>query len=247
MAVALFGCGGDDGATGPQGLRARPALPALPARPARPAGGHRDDRQQHSDGRVASSPPTPRSGNRSIPTVTVTGVTIASPPVVNFTVTDAAGQPVVGLGNTTKSQHGQVRQLPQPRVRDRQAGARHQRQPEQVGQLHRDHGADDQRPARVRAPTRPSTDNTGTLVDNGDGTYKYTFYRDITTIKAQVAAMPPVTAANNKADLGDLTYDPTLTHRVTIQLSGNAPGTGTNTPTGATGPVPTGVPLKNPV
>src|SRR5437868_965123 len=33
------------------------------------------------------------------------------------------------------------------------------------------------------APQRPGTDNTGTLVDNGDGTYKYTFYRDVTTIK----------------------------------------------------------------
>ena len=39
------------------------------------------------------------------------------------------------------------------------------------------------------APTRPSTDNTGTLVDNGDGSYKYTFYRDITKIQADVAAM----------------------------------------------------------
>ena len=33
---------------------------------------------------------------------------------------------------------------------------------------------------------RPSTDNTGTLVDHGDGTYTYTFYRDITHIKSQV-------------------------------------------------------------
>ena len=41
-----------------------------------------------------------------------------------------------------------------------------------------------------------------------------------------------VTAPNNKADLGDLTYDASLVHRLTIQLSGNAPGTGTNTPNG---------------
>jgi OmcA/MtrC family decaheme c-type cytochrome len=79
------------------------------------------------------------------------------------------------------------------------------------------------------APTRPSTDNTGTLVDNGDGTYRYTFYRDVPGIKAQVDAMT-VSGANNKADLGDLTYEPTRVHRLTIQVSGNAPGTGTNTP-----------------
>ncbi len=36
------------------------------------------------------------------------------------------------------------------------------------------------------APSRPSTDNTGTLVDHGDSTYTYTFYRDITPIKSQV-------------------------------------------------------------
>ena len=33
-------------------------------------------------------------------------------------------------------------------------------------------------------PARPTSDNTGTLVDNGDGTYQYTFYRDITKTKA---------------------------------------------------------------
>ena len=81
------------------------------------------------------------------------------------------------------------------------------------------------------APQRPGTDNTGTLVDNGDGTYKYTFYRDVTKIKDLVAAMT-VALPNKLADLGDLTYDASLTHRLTIQLSGNAPGTGTNTPTG---------------
>jgi OmcA/MtrC family decaheme c-type cytochrome len=81
------------------------------------------------------------------------------------------------------------------------------------------------------APTRPSTDNTGTLVDHGDGTYTYTFWHDVKQIKAQVDAMT-VSAPNNKADLADLTYRANLVHRLTIQLSGNAPGTGTNTPNG---------------
>jgi OmcA/MtrC family decaheme c-type cytochrome len=54
-----------------------------------------------------------------------------------------------------------------------------------------------------------------------------------------------VTGTNNKADLGDLTYDASLTHRLTIQISGNAPGTGTNTPNGVqTTP---GVPMTAPV
>jgi OmcA/MtrC family decaheme c-type cytochrome len=48
------------------------------------------------------------------------------------------------------------------------------------------------------APSRPTSDTTGTLADHGDGTYTYTFYRDITQIKAQVDAMT-VSGANNKA------------------------------------------------
>jgi OmcA/MtrC family decaheme c-type cytochrome len=94
------------------------------------------------------------------------------------------------------------------------------------------------------APTRPSTDNTGTLVDNKNGTYAYTFYRNITAIKSQVAGMT-VTAPNATVDLGDLTYDASLAHRLTIQVSGNAPGTGTNTPTGVQ--VTPGVAMTNPV
>ncbi len=94
------------------------------------------------------------------------------------------------------------------------------------------------------APSRPSTDNTGALVDNGDGTYKYTFYRDITTMPAQLAAMT-VSPPNNIADLGDVSYNPALTHRVTIALSGSAPATGTNTPTGANSAVAS-VPMKHP-
>ena len=95
------------------------------------------------------------------------------------------------------------------------------------------------------APQRPSSDNTGTLQYLGQGIYQYTFYRDITQIAAQVNAMA-VTAPKDKADLGVLTFDPNAVHRITIQFSGNAPGTGTNTPTGVDSGV-TAVPLKNPV
>ena len=67
--------------------------------------------------------------------------------------------------------------------------------------------------------TRPSTDNTGKLeaVAGKDGSYKYTFYRDITAVKAQIAGMT-LTGNNRAADLGDLTYTATLPHRLTIQI-----------------------------
>ncbi len=94
-------------------------------------------------------------------------------------------------------------------------------------------------------PTRPSSDNTGTLVDNKNGTYTYTFFRDITKVKDEVAAAT-VTAPNNTADLDDLTYDPNLTHRLTITISGNVRGTGSNTADGSSSGV-TAVPMANPV
>jgi OmcA/MtrC family decaheme c-type cytochrome len=94
------------------------------------------------------------------------------------------------------------------------------------------------------APTGPSTDSTGTLVDNGNGTYAYTFYRDITQAQAKLNAMT-YTGNNRREDLGDVSFEPNLVHRLTIQLSGNAPGTGTNTPTAVA--VTAGVPLAKPL
>jgi OmcA/MtrC family decaheme c-type cytochrome len=157
-------------------------------------------------------------------------VTVAGAPVVSFKVTDANGNPVVGLGNTAKSSTATVANL------TNLAFSLAKMVPGTNGS-----------PAKwvsyivtsvptttaAAAPSKPTTDNTGTLVDNKDGTYTYTFYRDVTKVKDQVAGMT-VTAPNNTADLGDLSFQPTLVHRLTIAVSGSAPGTGTNTPTGAT-------------
>jgi OmcA/MtrC family decaheme c-type cytochrome len=98
----------------------------------------------------------------------------------------------------------------------------------------------------VAAPSKPSTDNTGTLVDNGDGSYKYTFYRDITAAQAFLDGYTYDATKNQfRADLGDVTYQPTLVHRVAIQIGGNARGTSTNTPDGSNTGI-TGVPILTP-
>jgi OmcA/MtrC family decaheme c-type cytochrome len=200
------------------------------------------------------------------PQVTVTGVTIASPPVgtvVTFKVTDADGTPIVGLGNVSQSTTATLPGL------TNLAFALAKLVPGSNGSPNRwvtyivtsvptykkaqpDPGNDTS--TNPAAPRTPTTDNTGTLVDQGlqnpndatkQGVYTYTFTRDVTQIKAQVDAMT-VAAPNNKADLGDLLYDPTLVHRLAIQLSGNAPGTGTNTPTGVAFSTVPGTPLTKP-
>ena len=160
--------------------------------------------------------------------VTVTSVTINSPPVVNFTVKDDTGLPVTGLGNTSKSSTATVAGLTNLSFSIAKLVPGMDGSPSQwVSYIVTSVPST----SSAAAPSRPSTDNTGTLVDHGDGTYTYTFYRDIKNIKSQIDGMT-VSAPNNKADLGDLTYDGTLVHRLTIQLSGSAPGTGSNTPTG---------------
>jgi OmcA/MtrC family decaheme c-type cytochrome len=175
--------------------------------------------------------------------VTVTSVSINSPPVVNFRVTDNTDTPVKGLGNTSKSSTATVAGLTNLSFALAKLVPGANGDPSQwVSYI----VTSVPTTSAAAAPQRPGTDNTGTLVDHGDGTYTYTFYRDVKQIKATVDGMT-VSGANNKADLGDLTYDPTLVHRLTIQLSGNAPGTGTNTPDAKEVAGYPGVPLTNAV
>ncbi|MGZ8262505.1 MAG: hypothetical protein ACXW2I_00005, partial [Burkholderiales bacterium] len=181
------------------------------------------------------------------PRVQIGGVGIASPPVVTFTLTDANGVGLKGFGSKGQSATATVASYANIAFSLAKLVPGVNGEPSRwvsyivttVPTKNATTGV-----ITPSAPTRPSTDNTGTLVDNGNGTYSYTFFRDIAKVKDEVAAMT-VTAPNNKADLDDLTYEPNLVHRLTIQLSGNAPGTGTNTSDGVQ--VTAGVPMKNPL
>ncbi|CAG4883519.1 conserved exported protein of unknown function [Georgfuchsia toluolica] len=241
IAGTLAGCGddgsnGSPGATGAQG----------PAGPAGPAG-----QDAVATVAVASNTATPTSASTAAwaalaPQVTVQSVTIASAPVVNFTVKDAAGNPVVGLGNTSQSATATVPSYPNlafalAKLVPGTSGAPSKWVSYIVTTVPTKNATTGAITASV--PTRPSSDNTGTLVDNGNGSYTYTFYRDITKIKDEVAAAT-LTAPNVAADLGDLTYNANAVHRLVIQLSGNAPGTGSNTPNGVT--VTPSVAMENP-
>lgn len=248
LAVLIAGCGGSSGDTGPQGPIG-PTGPTGSQGPAGPAGGA-------GVFNVASNKTAPTEAATAawkalVPSVTVDSVTINSAPVVSFTVKDAEGRPVIGLGNT--SQNTTTATMPSltnlafsiAKLVPGSNGSPSKWVSYIVTTVPLDNQTGNPScPNKATCPTRPGTDNTGTLVDNGDGTYKYTFYRDITKIKDDVAAMT-VSGSNNKADLGDLTYESNLVHRLTIQLGGNAPGTGNNTPTAAT--VVAGVPMTNPV
>ena len=111
----------------------------------------------------------------------VTGVTIASPPVVTFTVMTAEGVPIIGLGHWKDINARFIRFDIAKLV----AGT---------------NGDPDSWVSYIRSSTgAPTTENTGDLVDNGDGSYTYTFVTDITNVTG-------------------ITYEPTLTHRLAGQI-----------------------------
>jgi len=174
----------------------------------------------------------------------VLGVTMGAAPIVNFELKDAAGNGIKGLGGFT-SQGSTALAPSYPNLSFSIAKFIPEDTTTKAPSKWVNYIVTSMpTTTTAAAPTRPTTDNTGTLVDNGDGTYRYTFYRNITTIQAFLDGYT-YTGNNLKADLGDVTYEPTRTHRVSIQFSGNARGTGNNTPTGAT--VATGVPMENPI
>ena len=234
LAAALAGCGGSDGTNGTNGTNG--------------ANGTNGTNGTNAVATTNVAALTPTLWADAKLTGTVTGVTIASPPVVSFKVTDAVGNPVVGLGATSKNATATLAGYTNLAFSIAKLVPGTNGSPSKwvsyIVTTAPTYKSATDKTIVPAAPTRPSTDNTGTLVDNGDGSYKYTFYRDITKIKADVAAMT-VTAPNVLADLGDLTYDPSLTHRVTVAISGNALGTGSNTADGVT--LVTGVAMKNPV
>ncbi|MBL0211634.1 MAG: OmcA/MtrC family decaheme c-type cytochrome [Holophagaceae bacterium] len=238
MLVACKGDAGQNGATGPAGPAGSDGSggPTGPTGPTGPAGSTTIDVTQLTPDEWASLDPKGA----------VTSVTVSGRPVVNFYLTDSKGTGLKGFGNmTSKSSTATLNSYPNL------AFALAKLIPEDLTTTSK-------APSKwvsyivtsvptttaAAAPTRPSTDNTGTLVDNGDGTYRYTFYRDITQMKAFLDAYT-YTGLNLRADLGDTTYEPNLTHRMVVQFSGNARGTGSNTSNGVT--VATAVPLKKPI
>jgi OmcA/MtrC family decaheme c-type cytochrome len=160
----------------------------------------------------------------------VTSVTMGGKPVVNFTVTDGNGTPVQGLGFTSQASTALAPGLANMAFSIAKLVPGTNGSPSKwVSYIVTTMPTT----TKASAPSVPTTDSTGTLVDHGDGTYTYTFYRDITQAQAFLDAAT-YTGNNVRADLGDVSYQPALLHRIGIQVGGSARGTGRNTPDGST-------------
>lgn len=176
LSVLLAGCGGGGGGTAATGTTATP--------PDTSAGG---------TAALAAS----TSLNMS-----VTGVTVNSPPVVHFTVTNQSGVGMTGLA-ASDLRFNIAKLVPGANG----APATWQNYINRVSS-----GA-------VQGTQERSTGTFGTLVNNGDGSYTYTFATDITDASKNPCPAP-CTDADGKAL--DVSYQPNLRHRVTIQQGNSA-------------------------
>ncbi len=178
LAALLAAC---SGSTGPQG-QAGPPGPAGPTGPQGPGAG------------VAALD----VGTATQIVGTISSVTINSPPVVKFSLADQNGVPLKGL---PAADIGWVI----AKLTPGQNGAASTWQ-SYIYQTVTPSGCPTGATSCLSAAaTQATTENgaSGTLVDNGDGTYQYTFLKDVKT--------DPI-----------VTYDATLTHRVAFEIRGLA-------------------------
>jgi OmcA/MtrC family decaheme c-type cytochrome len=174
--VVLAGCDGSDGAPGPAGPQGGPGTGVVP-----------------------------KSAATEL-AISITGVTINSAPVVNFTVTNEDGFPVGGL-NTDDLRFTLAKLMPGTN------GSPSTWQSYIVRTRTGPTGS----PGAGTTMVQATRDQDGTLVDNLNGSYTYTFQTDVTNV---VCPAPCTDAEGNPLDLS---YQPSLTHRLGIQTRGDLP------------------------
>src|SRR6185369_1536443 len=134
------------------------------------------------------------------PQITVQSVTISSPPVVKFTVKDANGYAIAGLGskaqrivaNLTNLNFILAKLVPGTNGSPSKWVSYIVTKPPTVAQaagIVTASASCDSTTKPTVCGAFPSADTQGTLVDNGDGSYQYTFYRDVKQAAAQVASL----------------------------------------------------------
>jgi len=212
IALVLIGCNGKAGQNGTNGTNGTPGTPGTPG----------------ASYSIDAATYTPEDWAGLTLKAEITGATMGAAPVVDFKLTDGRNVPVRGLAAfTSKTASAAFANYPNLGLAVAKLVPGTAGSPSRWVSYIVTNNPTAAAPT-VWTPTRPTTDNIGTLVDNGDGTYKYTFRRDISQVKAQVDASTD-TAVNLKADLDDLTYDASLTHRITLYVGGIARNTGDTT------------------
>ena len=239
VALMLIGCKGDTGATGANGTNGTNGT----------TGATGTNGTNGANGQFAIDAATMSNADwiNLQPMGTITSVTTAGQPVVNFKITDKNGNGIKNLDTFTKLNPATDLTASYPNF----AFALSRLEPSSnimsgttlVGTV----------PSKwvsylvlstpnVKTPTavaqKPGTDINGVLVGHGDGTYTYTFFNDITKTAAGIATI--AAAGTDVSALGDVSFsaaNQAKPHRLTIEFYGNARGTGSgshaNTPDGS--------------
>jgi OmcA/MtrC family decaheme c-type cytochrome len=139
--------------------------------------------------------------------IVINSVTINSAPVVEFTVTNEGGFAYPSL--TTNDLRFNIAKLIPGNNGDPTTWLNYIVRVSNGAMLGTQERSDTRTPPRFPL---------GTLVDHGDGTYTYTFATDLTTVSTNCPA--PCTTADGRPL--DLSYVPTLTHRVGIQQANSS-------------------------
>jgi len=191
----LWACEGDDGATGaagPQGPQGDTGDPG-------PAGPPIDTSIQIGTGGALTADDIATLGKLQ---AEITGVTVSSPPVVEFTVLDKNGAPALGIdAGAVRFTFAKLVPGGDPAVNGGlaywQSYIYTSEDPDQPTG-----------PSVLPFAGRSGTESGGTLEELGNGQYSYTFALDVTNVTAPVA----------------VPWEPSLTHRVgmEIRLGGGA-------------------------
>ncbi|MFU8897008.1 MAG: OmcA/MtrC family decaheme c-type cytochrome [Gammaproteobacteria bacterium] len=188
LSLTVAGCSGDDGDTGPAGPAGSPGAAGPPGAPGTPG---------------APGAPAP-TGMPADLAIEITGVEIASPPVVTFTVRNENG---VGYPGLTAGQIGWTiaKLVPDGNTHTWRSYIRRVRDARPAAvEGWRDEPA---MASAIQSDSEPGT--RGTLEHLGSGEYRYTFAIDITDVTTPVA----------------VEYEPTLTHRIGLQVNAPLPRT----------------------
>ena len=188
---ALGGCEGDDGKDGAAGPAGPPGA-AGPPGPAGPPGQPPSDAIIIGDGSALTAAEIETLGKLQ---ATISNVTVSSPPVVDFTVTDSNGNPAFGLApGTVRFTFAKL----MPADPNANGGL-----PYWQNYVIRAVTPDQASGPNVLADAvQPNTESGGTLEDLGDGQYRYTFANDVTNVTVPIA----------------VPWEPNLTHRVGMEI-----------------------------
>lgn len=233
LAVATVqGCEGPPGPAGPRGPSGSDGSKGDPGDPGDPGdkGPPGDPGDQGPPGNDAPiSEVVPAAIDLTIVAAWIDG----GPPEIEFTATDPAGRPFNGL-RASSVQFTLAKLVPGV-----SGDADHWQSYVNRRELPNASIGPGGQAAIPTGAIQGTTEGGGTLVNLGSGTYRYTFSRDITNLEETSAILGQVNL-DKLPFVPDLAYDPTLLHRVGMQLTAGLPTAGATydfVPAGQSAPV----------